>query len=446
MNNPNLWSAQRTYRPFIISSLFVALTLGFTTGAAILFFPLLGLNLGNAWPTHTQSHGTAQIFGWAGLFVMGIGFHVVPRIRNNPMSFPWPQRFVLSSMLIAIVTRFFGQTITSYDINDSLLAVSTACLALGLGSFALFIGITLLKGKTRHSSAELWIVVSLAWGIVAAGLDLMIIYRLIGSGSEIISTQINGALIEASLLGFISNFIFGISLRVIPSFLNLPSPKLNLNRCSLVCINIGIAMVVLTHTNDLSDWLLLVGEVIKSVGFLTYILSLRLYSRKKSPGKYIANIYGRFEWFLQVSFFWLLVGGLLEVWKSIGNTYSQFGPPVDLGAPAIHVVGLGFITIMIIGMSSRMLPMFEAAVSPKGSLMDTILVFINLSVLLRIISGTINFDLTWTGLALSGTLGTLSISLFGLVVWAVFRSSSSEKYVELTRYKTPLKIPTKNSN
>ena len=136
----------------------------------------------------------------------------------------------------------------------------------------------------------------------------------------------------------------------------------------------------------------------------------------------------------------------MEVWKSIGNTYSQFGPPVDLGAPAIHVVGLGFITIMIIGMSSRMLPMFEAAVSPKGSLMDTILVFINLSVLLRIISGTINFDLAWTGLALSGTLGTLSISLFGLVVWAVFRSSSSEKYVELTRYKTPLKIPTKNSN
>jgi hypothetical protein len=37
------WSLQRLYRPFIRASLIIAIVLGFSTGAAILIMPLLGI-------------------------------------------------------------------------------------------------------------------------------------------------------------------------------------------------------------------------------------------------------------------------------------------------------------------------------------------------------------------------------------------------------------------
>jgi hypothetical protein len=38
------WSSQRLYRPFIRASLIIAIVLGFSTGAAILIMPLLGMD------------------------------------------------------------------------------------------------------------------------------------------------------------------------------------------------------------------------------------------------------------------------------------------------------------------------------------------------------------------------------------------------------------------
>jgi hypothetical protein len=38
------WSSQRLFRPFIRASLVIAIVLGFSTGAAILIMPLLGMD------------------------------------------------------------------------------------------------------------------------------------------------------------------------------------------------------------------------------------------------------------------------------------------------------------------------------------------------------------------------------------------------------------------
>ena len=76
------WSVQRLYRPFIWTSLLVALIYGFGTGAGMMLAPAFGIDRGLWWIVHGQAHGVAQIFGWGGLFMMGVSFHVVPRFRN----------------------------------------------------------------------------------------------------------------------------------------------------------------------------------------------------------------------------------------------------------------------------------------------------------------------------------------------------------------------------
>ena len=35
-------------------------------------------------PTWLQAHGHAQVFGWIGSFILGIGFHSIPKRRGVP--------------------------------------------------------------------------------------------------------------------------------------------------------------------------------------------------------------------------------------------------------------------------------------------------------------------------------------------------------------------------
>jgi hypothetical protein len=77
------WYEQRIYGSFVISSLLIALTLGFITGSGMIIAEWVGIDQGIWWITHAHAHGMAQICGFTGLFTIGVGFHVVPRFRNG---------------------------------------------------------------------------------------------------------------------------------------------------------------------------------------------------------------------------------------------------------------------------------------------------------------------------------------------------------------------------
>lgn len=112
-------------------ALAVALALGFTTGAGMLMIPIFGPPDGVTWRTHTQAHGVAQTLGWAGLFVMGVAYHVVPRFRNFAMPVVWPQYVSLLLILIGVMLRFLGQAFHTLAVSDWLIWTSAVLLVLG---------------------------------------------------------------------------------------------------------------------------------------------------------------------------------------------------------------------------------------------------------------------------------------------------------------------------
>lgn len=57
--------------PFVRTAIALAITAGFGLG-------------GTRWPAAEQAHGHIQVFGWAGLMVLGVGFHFLPRLRGAP--------------------------------------------------------------------------------------------------------------------------------------------------------------------------------------------------------------------------------------------------------------------------------------------------------------------------------------------------------------------------
>lgn len=422
------WSAQRLYRPFVLWALVVALTLGFTTGAAMLFLPVLGVQSGVAWLTHTQAHGVAQAFGWGGLFVVGVAYHVVPRFRNAPMPFPWPQRATLILVLAGIGLRSFGQTLYSTDASSVLLVASGVALLAGVGLFSGVMALTLRRGEAPHTPAEPWLWAGSLWALVAAAVHLAIVLKMAGAHAFAAPASWNNAFVNAVLVGFLGNFILGVSIRSVSAFMGLPAPGKAMGRAAFWAINGGVAWYVAALLWGAAPGWTAIGTVVEAVGVVAFVASLRLFARRSRPRGYIPGTYRRYEWFLRAAYGWLLVWAVLSALQALGLIWGGTVLPVRIGAPALHVLTLGFITMMIMGMAARMLPLFEGAQLPHQPLMDVAFLALNSSVLLRVVFGLTLTGASSAGLAVSGVLGLLALALFAWVVWQVLRPAARERY------------------
>ena len=98
------------YKPFLRGALITVLTVGCTLGAINLAVMAFNADLSAAWGSLIQSHAYAQIFGWVGLFIMGMAYHMVPRFFLRPLKRP---ELVAPSLLLVgsgLVLRFVQPT------------------------------------------------------------------------------------------------------------------------------------------------------------------------------------------------------------------------------------------------------------------------------------------------------------------------------------------------
>ncbi len=74
---------RRIHEPFLLAALFVALTFGFGYAAVLVEARGHQIPLGAWWIPLVQAHGHAQLFGWMGLFVLGMGLFFCPASRAS---------------------------------------------------------------------------------------------------------------------------------------------------------------------------------------------------------------------------------------------------------------------------------------------------------------------------------------------------------------------------
>ncbi|MEX2431157.1 MAG: NnrS family protein [Dehalococcoidia bacterium] len=421
------WSAQRLYRPYVRWAIAIGLTLGFTTGAAMLLLPALGISAGATWLTHTQAHGMAQLFGWAGLFVMGVAFHVVPRFRSVTPGYPWPQRAALVLVLLGIILRFTGQVLPS-PASPAVLVASGVLLLAGVAVFAFALGRTLRQGTPSINQPERWFWAGIAWALAATALHMGIVVQMASTTGAFAPPSWNTAYVHAATLGFIGNFIFGVSARALPAFMSLSASHARLRAVAFGVVNLGVTIQVAAALAGTPEVWASGGPILTAAGVILFVLALRVFERRTTDRPYIPGTYARYEWFVRAAYGWLLAAGALAAWEALGAIWAPAATPVGIGAPVLHILALGFVTMMIMGMASRMLPMFEGGELRWHAAMDFAFVTLNLSVLLRLAFGLIPSDHTWAGLAVSGVLGLLALVAFGAVAWSAMLPSAREHY------------------
>ncbi len=428
------WSTQRLYRPFVRTSLVLALLLGFATGSGMLVAGSFGVDRGVWWITHAQAHGMAQVFGFAGLFTMGIAFHVVPRFKNGSLRFPMEQRVVLNAVIAAVVLRFAGQSIDEHPITGILAVASGILLLLGVIVFVLTIYGSLRSGVKSAGPVQRWIYAALFWAVTSASINMAVGAWLLDHEASIAPHFLNTAMIDAGLYGFIGSFILGVSTRAVSGFLGLKPMYARSEQAAFWVFQLGLGTVVFTLAFEGSAELVAVGRLVLVLGIVGAIFALRILEpslnvrRPLSPGAY-----PRFGWFIRSAYAWLVIGAAFIVIESIEVLADSNILPVETNRPVLHIVTMGFVTSMIVGMGCRMIPLFEGSFLAGHRLLDAAFGLLVVSVVSRTAGGFTSNGLADAMLGISGSAGLLAVAF---AFWPIFRSMrepAREKYRKLAR-------------
>ncbi len=416
------------YRPFFKSGMAVMLTLGATWGAYLLLRIGLGGSFRAVGIHEVNAHGHAQIFGWVGLFVMGFAYQAFPRFKHTSLAFPRLAYATWWMMLTGVVARSLMEPFAASARWQ--IAPAVAASALEVLAIALFIWI--VSATWRASGKPLafydyYIVSALGWFFIQAIYDAYYFAATLNAAGreellDLVATW-QGPLRGMQIHGFALLMILGVSQRIFHHFYDLPAPSQRISRAALWMLNVAIdgevLGLILMRTAGHAWAALWYSSVLLLAGTVAMLVwNWRIFSRATDVDRSLK--------FLRTAYVWLFISlgmlvlvpayqfGLLRLLApasdavQIGFSHAYYG--------AIrHAITVGFISLMIVGVSSKVVPTLNGVdVRALPSLWAPYFL-LNAGCGLRVF-GQITTDFVPETFPITGFSGLLEVA--GLAVWA----------------------------
>lgn len=377
--------------------------LGFSNLMAISIHHGLG-SLPAAW---IQGHGHAQVFGWIGSFILGIGFYSQPSHGRSTIRIPLTC-FVLWTSGVAMrwTASIYGwhwRVLFPISAGFELIAVLLFIAAASQHKLPVQ-----AQGKPAKPRIELCMV-SVLMG--TAGLTALVIFNFV----ECVRLAVNGTLLAFPhavdqrylvLLawGFLVPVVWGFSARWLPTFLAIVQPSAPVFRTALILDLIGVLFGV-------SGWTI-AATILLTSGSVAIGLALHLTEHPRGAAK-IQGIHPSFPWFIRLSYVWLAIAGAMSVWAAVADQHG------GIWGASRHALTVGFAATMVFAIGPRILPHFAGiyAIFSKR-LMFLGLLLLQSGCTLRVCSEPLAYEgiqsFAWKTLPVSGML-----ELSGVLVFAV---------------------------
>lgn len=404
---------------FVVTALALALTAGFGLGLWLLLARTAGLpTFGVAWLALVQVHGTIQLFGFAAMFMMGVGLHLLPRFRGAARPPRALVALALSGTVGAVVIRAIAQPFLALPGRDLLLSLSGILLVTGTGAFAVGALRALRGGSSPHRPDEL----VMAAGVLAAPLAAVLIATEMPlRGAPLLVDQLAGdRAIWTMLLGSLGTAIFGVWARLAPGFIAAPPARPHRLIGGAALWLVGVAGLVVGV--PFAAFALLAGLVtlVWAVGIFGPSIA-----RQRLPEPARAT-----RLTARSAFLWALVGAALlvayDVRTAVIGTSSSY---LEISA-ARHAFALGFVTLMIYGVAARSLPMFIDRRLWSQRVGVAVIALANAGVALRVVPQVIGADgPAANGLvAASGVLAYLALVAFAVNIVQTLRGPALGRF------------------
>ena len=412
------------YPIFLVTGLAIALLAGFTTGiialsSAAMGWPGLGVN----WLILVQTHGRIQLYGFAALFVFGVAYHVIPRFVAAPLrpSYGPLGTYVFTILGVGLsMFQIFGDE-RSFVVDHALFTVGLAFLVIAAVFYAVIIFATAGASKQPKELGIKFVQAAALWLVAGATIELVV--GSISTPGQAILPQMEEPALAAVLVGFLVMTALGVSLRTLPGFLGLPKARLHDSSWLLGSSQFGVlGLVVGLTASGVFGWpsvgqpVAATGAAVLFAAVVSYIWSLRLFEGTPLP---VAEMSVGREWAraVRLAYGWLIVGLALQAEALARTAMGGSTVPWNTMGAARHAIALGFVTLLIVGMASRVLPVFAGKRLWKAWLVDLATIFLVASALFRVVIET--FAPYGTSFATDALLAASGpLALIGLVVFS----------------------------
>lgn len=358
-----------------------------------------------------QAHGHAQIFGWLGTFILGIGFYAIPRLRlsDDPGWIAWMTWGIWTT---GVALRWaIGITLWHWRVLFPLAAVLELSAALIFFS-SVFLAKT--RGPQQTWRSSLLMIEGAALGMAATlALNLAESIALARSAdSPVFPNAFNHRFLTAITWAFIVPFIWGFATRWIPPLLGLRKRRENLLLPALLLLMTGAALD---------------SHLILAVAGSLFVVALRIFEPSQKQPK-LRGVHPSVAFFLRSGFAWMLIAAIL------GIVAAKAG--AGFTGASRHALTVGFMVVTVFCIGSRVLPAFFGV----RRLFSTRLMFVSLLLItagcaLRVGSEVLAYghiiQSAWQLLPLSAILEMTAIALFAFnMVMSLTTGTPYDTYLE----------------
>ena len=362
-------------------------------------------------PAWIQAHGHAQLFGWVGTFILGIGFYSIPKLRKLKPFALWEGWVCWGLWVVGVTTRWLSNI---YPWHWRILMPLSA--ALELVAFLIFfqaVATHQRSGGVRKPWVPwIFVVIAATLGLLASlalNLGASIQVALQGT-SPAFPHKFDQRYLIVSTWGFLVPMVWGFSSRWLPVFMGLRPLRNPLLLTALGLNTAGVAAGFFEHFT--------IAGVLLLGGAITAIAAIRFFEPAAKPAKTV-NVHESFPIFIRIAYGWLLVAAALGVWA------ARAGAAPGIWGASRHALTVGFIAAMIFCVGQRILPSFcgmRVLWSPR--LMLVMLVLLMTGCTLRVASEILAYQdyaaWAWSVLPVSALIELTAVTLFAINLFVTF--------------------------
>jgi hypothetical protein len=396
--------SQTLIEAFLVSGLFFMLLPGTFLGV----WNLIGISrrqtLAALSPAWLEAHGQAQIFGWVGSFILGIGFYSLTKMQST-RAFPVRKGWAAWSLWTAgVALRWLGG-VTGWEWRWTLPA--SGLLELG-GFLFFFFTVRRHRPASGQSVKGIWMVLVILATFVfllTLAINAVALIELALTGSiPALPHRLDLELVTMAIWGVLVPTIWGFNARWLPIFAGFAQPR---TPWLLTAYGLSLAGIVLVFLNQWG-----ISALVFVASALLAIEGLRVWRPAVQAAK-VHNIHPSFPHFLRIAYGWLVVASVLGCLAALEDRSG------GLWGASRHALTVGFVAVMVFTIGQRVLPAFcGMRVLWSTELMFWSLALLNLGCLLRVSMEPLAYErdwlIAWRLLPVSAVIELTAVTLFAL--------------------------------
>jgi hypothetical protein len=435
--------ADTIYRPFFLAGIATVLTLGCVWGAINLLTIGLKRDFSAVAYSWVLAHGHAMVFGFVGLFIMGFANQAFTRFKHTTL---WRPRLAFSALPLMIVGILL-QTVAHLASPPSF-ALEIVAALFQLASVVIF-GVAIICTARFARKPEVYdrfVYASLGWFLLAAIANPVIfkLFELAGNRERLLFNlaTFNIPYRDLQLLGIAVVMILGVSLRFLPHAYGMREPSRVWTNFIFLAANGAVLFGVVLFIAGMATanhWLL-------TIYWFTTVLLLAVAIGTPRQFRLFGNVpeneRDRGLKFIRAAYVWFIIATVMLVFTPIYN-FIIYMPLTGSAVPFSHAffgayrhaLTVGFIMMMIVGVSSKVVPTLSGVDVRKANSLWPTFILLNLGNFTRVSSqiGTDFFPSAFSVMGFSGFIEVVGLVLWGYELLANMRAGKKLERSEVRR-------------